>query len=65
MLDMKKQKHIGLRIDEEIWAKFYCVAKYEDRSGNGQLMYLINKSIREYEAEHGKIVLEKAADEEK
>lgn len=56
---MKKQKHIGLRIDEEIWAKFFYVAKYEDRSGNGQLQYLINRCIREFEEQHGEIVIKK------
>lgn len=52
---MKKTKHISIRIDEEVLVKFHHVAKYEDRSASGQIMYLINNCIREFEEKHGKI----------
>jgi len=52
-----KQKHIGIRIDEEILSKFHYVAKYDDRSASGQIMFLINKNIRDFEEKHGKIDL--------
>lgn len=52
---MKKNKHISIRIDEEVLKKFHYVSKYEDRSASGQIMFLINKSIREFEEQHGKI----------
>ena len=52
---MKKQKHISIRIEEETLKKFHYVAKYDDRSASGQIMFLINKNIREFEEKHGKI----------
>ncbi|MBQ2662377.1 MAG: hypothetical protein IJF80_06980 [Clostridia bacterium] len=56
---MKKQKHISIRIDADVLEKFHYVAKYDDRSASGQIMYLINNCIREFEAKHGKIELAK------
>lgn len=37
---MKKNKHISIRIDEDVLQKFHYVAKYEDRSASGQIMFL-------------------------
>ena len=54
---MKKQKHISIRIDADTLEKFYYVAKYDGRSGSGQIMYLINNCIRTFEEKHGKISL--------
>lgn len=54
---MGKNKHISIRIDEEVLDKFHYVAKYEDRSASGQIMYLINNCIRDFEKEHGEIEL--------
>lgn len=54
---MKKNKHISIRIDEDILQKFHYVSKYEDRSASGQIMYLINKCIREFEEKNGAIEL--------
>ena len=54
---MKTTKHISIRIDEAVLKKFHYVAKYDDRSASGQLMYLINKSIRDFEEQHGEIRL--------
>ena len=54
---MKKEKHISIRINEEILKKFHYVAKYDDRSASGQIMYLINKNIRDFEEKHGEIDL--------
>ncbi|MCL2816758.1 MAG: hypothetical protein FWD39_00020 [Clostridiales bacterium] len=52
---MKKQKHISIRIDEETLKKFHYIAKYNDRSASGQIMFLINKNIRDFEEKNGKI----------
>lgn len=57
-MTMKKQKHISIRIDADVLEKFHYVAKYDDRSASGQIMYLINNCIREFEAKHGTIELE-------
>jgi hypothetical protein len=56
--EMKKNKHISIRIDEEVLQKFHYVSKYEDRSASGQIMFLINNCIRDFEEKHGKIELE-------
>jgi len=52
---LKKQKHISIRIDEETLKKFHYIAKYNDRSASGQIMFLINKNIRDFEEKNGKI----------
>jgi len=50
-------RHISIRIDEDVLQKFHYVAKYEGRSASGQIMFLINNCIREFEEKHGKIEL--------
>ena len=45
---MNKQKHISIRIDEEVLKKFHYVSRY-----------LINQCIREFEKEQGEIELER------
>lgn len=52
---MKNGKHMSIRIDEDTLAKFHYVAKYDDRSASGQIMFLIHNCIREFEEKHGKI----------
>ena len=51
----KNEKHLSLRIDENLLRRFEYVAKYDDRSMNWLLLQLIRKSIEEFEAAHGKI----------
>lgn len=60
---MKKQKHISIRIDADILEKFYYVAKYDGRSGSGQIMYLINNCIRTFEEKHGTISVTEESEE--
>jgi hypothetical protein len=53
---MKKDKHIGIRIDDEkLHYKLHYIARYEGRSANGHILYLIRKDIAEFEAKHGEI----------
>ncbi|MCL2674700.1 MAG: hypothetical protein FWE92_05140 [Defluviitaleaceae bacterium] len=54
---MSNIKHLSLRIDEATLRKLHYVAKYYDRSASKQILRLINKTIREFEEEHGKIDL--------
>lgn len=54
----KNEKHLSLRIDAELLRRFDYVARSDDRSMNWLLLSLIRKCIAEFEAEHGKIVLE-------
>ena len=55
MIGLDKDKHISIRIDKIVLRKFHYVAKYEARSASGQIMFLINNCIREFEEKHGKI----------
>ncbi|MBR4078374.1 MAG: hypothetical protein IKK17_07190 [Oscillospiraceae bacterium] len=52
---MEKDKHLGLRIDSETHGKLQYIARYEGRSINGEVLYLIRREIERYEKEHGKI----------
>ncbi len=53
----QKDKHLGLRIDNELHYKLHYIAQYEGRSANGEVIYLIRKAIEEYEKAHEKIEL--------
>jgi len=46
---LKKSKHVSICIDEEVLQKFHYVAKYENRFASGQIMFLINNCIRDFE----------------
>jgi len=55
---MKKDlKGMTVRLDEETSNKLRYISEYNGRSGNRQIRFLINKAIREFEEEHGKIEL--------
>jgi hypothetical protein len=51
----RNNKHLGIEIDPELHYKLHYIAKYEGRSGNGQILYLIRKCIREFEQTNGQI----------
>lgn len=51
----KNNKHLGIEIDPELHYKLHYISKYEGRSANGQILYLIRKCIKEFEAQEGKI----------
>ena len=50
---VKREKHLGLVISNELHYKLKYIAEYDGRSLNGQVIYLINKCIREFEKESG------------
>ena len=54
-----KEKHLGLRIDENTHYKLHFISKYEGRSANGQILYLLRKCIEEFEDKHGDIEIKK------
>ncbi len=58
----KNNKHLGIEVDPELHGKLHYIAKYEGRSANGQILYLIRQCIREFEAKHGEIVIEDKSD---
>ena len=54
---MEEKNHLSIRTDKEVHDKFRYIAAYEGRSMSGQILYLINTCIREFEKEHGPIRL--------
>lgn len=54
----KENKHLGIEIDKELHYKLHYVAKFEGRSGNGEILYLLRKYISEFEKEYGEIKVE-------
>lgn len=52
---MEEKNHLSIRTDKEVHDKFRYIAAYEGRSMSGQILYLINTCIREFEKEHGPI----------
>ena len=51
----KNNKHLGIEIDPELHYKLRYIAKYEGRSANGQILYLIRQCIKEFELAEGPI----------
>lgn len=54
----KNNKHLGIEIDPELHYKLHYISKYEGRSANGQILYLIRKCIMEFEDQEGEIEIE-------
>ena len=52
---MKREKHLGIKITSELHEKLSYISKYEGRSMTGQILYLIQRCVREFEKEHGPI----------
>jgi hypothetical protein len=52
-------KSLSVRIDDVMLNKLHIVSDYEGRSANSQILFLIRKSIEEYEQKHGEIHLNK------
>lgn len=51
----KNNKHLGIEVEPELHYKLRYIAKYEDRSINGQVLYLIRQYIRSFEEKEGVI----------
>lgn len=51
----KKIKYVSLRVIPEVHKKLQYISEYEGRTINGQVLYLIQKCIRDFEKEHGPI----------
>lgn len=52
---MKKGKHLGLRITDEMHYKLKYISKYDQRSINAEVRNLILRLIAAFERKHGKI----------
>ena len=53
----KKNKHLGIEINPDLHYKLHYISKYEGRSANGQILYLIRNCIKEFEQKEGEIVI--------
>lgn len=53
----KNNKHLGIEVDRELHYKLHYISKYEGRSANGQILYLIRQCIKEFEKENGEITV--------
>lgn len=51
----KNNKHLGIEVDPELHHKIRYIAKYEGRSINGQVLYLLRQYIKEFEQREGEI----------
>ena len=49
----KENKHLGIEVDKELHYKLHFIAKYEGRSANGHILYLIRQNIKQFEEENG------------
>lgn len=55
---MKKDtSYLSIRISRELHDKFQYVSEYEGRSMSGQIVYLLNRCVRDFERENGPIDL--------
>ncbi len=54
---MKERTHLSIRMDNELHDKLQYVSSYEGRSMSGQILWLLNKCVREFERENGPIEL--------
>ncbi len=52
----KTNKHLGIEVDPELHHKIRYIAKYEGRSINGQVLYLLRQYIKEFEQREGEIL---------
>ena len=50
-----EKNHLIIRTDKAIHDKLQYIAAYEGRAMSGQILYLINTCIRDFEKEHGPI----------
>lgn len=54
---MKREKHIGFRIENDLHRKMVYIAEYEGRSLTWQMIHLMQECVRQFEREHGPIEL--------
>jgi len=57
-----KEKHLGIRIDAELHHKLHYVSKFDGRSANGQILYLLRQYIAEFERKYGEIRMDESAE---
>ncbi len=60
---MKRERHVGFRIEKELHAKMTYIAAYEGRSLNWQMIHLMQQCVRDFEKVNGAIELPEEGDE--
>ena len=55
MKQAKRDKHLGITITSELHGKLVYISKYEGRTMSGQILYLIQRCVHEFEKEQGPI----------
>lgn len=55
---MNKPNHLSIRTEKQLHDKLQYVSAYEGRSMSGQILYLIQSCIRDFEKAHGPITPE-------
>lgn len=58
----KNNKHLGIEVEPALHYKLHYISKYEGRSANGQILFLIRKCIREFEEANGEIAVPAESD---
>lgn len=54
---MNDKAYLSIRMNRQLHDKFQSAAAYEGRSMSGQILYLVNQYVRQFEQEHGPIDL--------
>ena len=54
----KNRIQTPLRLEPEMLYKITCIAKENKRSLNGQMEFLAQQCIREYESQNGEIIVD-------
>ncbi len=54
---MKEKAYLSIRMNRQLHDKFQSMAAYEGRSMSGQILYLVNQYVREFEKKNGPIDL--------
>lgn len=49
------QKHLSIRIDEQLLHRLHIVAQFEGRSANSQLLVIIREAVEKFEKKYGDI----------
>lgn len=54
-MKMPGKTYLTISMNKELHDKFQYVAAYDGRSMSGEIIYLLNKCVRDFEREHGPI----------
>lgn len=61
----KTNKHLGIEIEPDLHRKLRYIAKFEGRSINREIIYLIQQCVKSFEAANGEIISSETNSEDK